>query len=165
MKSLLILAATAMLTLFATTILAQPVAVLVFEADNGTRYAVSPGTATGTCESIPGGKWCHDGGHESSVTHATGCGTVRGQGFCFVIPENWAPPINVPLGTTTLECEDKNYELSDGGSGECNTENNGTAEGSGGCSQQNTSNFANADCENGCGTVSGTGSCTVKAKP
>ena len=140
--------------------------VSTFASTEGTRYAISSGTSTGSCTSISDGKQCVDGSsHSTSVTNATACGNTLGQAFCVIIPADWTPPLIAPLGTTTLECTgqgQKSYELTDGGAGECTLTNNKTATGSGGCAAAGTSNYANATCTGGCGAVNGTGKCQLK---
>jgi hypothetical protein len=129
---------------------------LMFQASDGTQYALSTLTSTGSCVDITDGKSCTSAGRGTSVTNTTGCGTVFGGAMCLVIGDGWNPVF--PMGTSTLECDGKSYEVSDGGGGQCSP-NDGISMN---CSQAGTSNFANASCETGCGTVSGTGSCKVK---
>jgi len=139
---------------------ADPIPIVVFEATNGTNYALSPGVEGGSCTPIVGGMECTGAGSNSSqATSTTGCGPLYGQAFCVVVPEGWSIPGVLPLATSTLECASKNYELSvDGGS--C-TQNNGEDMT---CSDGGV-NTASATCKNGCGTTTGTGKCTVKPKP
>ena len=145
-----------MTLLLAGPALASP-ALVVIKGSSGQRYAVSPGTRTGSCLPTWDGVECTDGANRASASKTEGCGEVAGQGFCLVVPEDWRTVY--PAGTSTLECEGgKKYELSDGADGECGP-NDGVEMN---CGSAGASNFASASCETGCGAVSGSGSCKVK---
>lgn len=151
---------TVSLALLALPALAERLTTVDFEADDGTIYRLTTGTSSGSCAPIERGMKCLDGGHEASATNDSGCGSRYGLGSCIVISKTIPPP-SIPMATSTLECEDKNYEVSDGGTGTCSPNDGVSMQ----CTQEGTSNFASASCENGCGQVSGTGSCEVKTKP
>lgn len=118
-----------------------------------TVYSLSTGTPFGSCGSITGGYECVDGAIHISVIDGSGCGAKAGAASCTIG--------DYVTGTSTLECEDQNYEVSDGSGGTCNANDDDEMT----CSVTGTSNFASASCDSGCGTVSGTGSCKPKAKP
>ncbi len=120
-------------------------------------YRLDTGTGSGNCSTIVGGYQCTDGSHDIIVYKLTGCGQKDGYATCIVIDPADPPPVT-PLATSTLECEDTNYEVSDGGDGSCSP-NDGEAMT---CADEGTNNFAQASCEEGCGAVSGEGSCKVK---
>ena len=131
-----------------------------YTAPSGTTYAVSRGAVgLGSCGPVTGGYECAlNGSVVVSVSDTSGCGAVTAPASCTVVLSGGA---TYPAGTSTLECESQNYEVSDGGTGTC-TANNGNEMS---CTQEGTSNFASATCQSGCGTVSGTGKCTPKPKP
>ncbi len=132
----------------------------IYVAPDGTTYAVSPGNVKrGVCGPIPDGYECTANSERVvSVLNGRGCQEKRGFASCVVITRIERI---TPRATSTLECEDKDYELSDGGGGQC-TANNGEEMI---CEQTNSSNFAAATCDDGCGVTSGSGSCKVVRAP
>ena len=128
----------------------------VYVASDGTMYLLSPGDVKrGACGPIPGGYECSANGKRViSVLDGWGCQEKNGFASCTVVTRIGG---YTPRGTSTLECDDRNYELSDGAGGQC-TENNGEEMT---CEQPNSTNFATATCEEGCGVTSGSGSCRV----
>lgn len=134
---------------------------VTFEASDGTLYSISPGRSSGTreCGPIPGGFECTvDSRRVVSVLDGLGCRNVRGSATCGIVDDR--SPYR-PAGKSILECENKNYELTDGADGQC-TGNNGKEMT---CEQINSGNSASASCDDGCGLVSGDGECRPVAKP
>jgi len=132
-----------------------------YEASDGTLYVLSPGPGTenGACGPIAGGFECTvDSETVVAVFDGLGCREKRGFAYCLVANGS---PVDRPEGKSTLECDDKNYVLTDGGGGQC-TDNNGESMT---CQQVNSANRASASCDDGCHDVSGTGECTPVAKP
>jgi hypothetical protein len=127
-----------------------------YVTSDGTMYALSTGSVkNGSCGPIPDGYECSaDSKRVVSVLDGRGCQGKSGRASCVVVTRLGR---NTPRGMSTLECEDRNYELSDGSDGQC-TENNGVEMT---CEQTNSSNFATATCDDGCGVTSGSGSCRV----
>ncbi|MBP7147413.1 MAG: hypothetical protein KBD01_07695 [Acidobacteria bacterium] len=140
---------------------ADPIAVTVFQAADGTRYGLSPGVAGGSCAPVSDGMECGGGsGNHSSAHSGTGCGELAGAAFCVVVPVGWNPGV-LPLATSTLECAEVNYELSTGNNtGSCSA-NNGSAM----TCTDNGDSTSSATCDSGCGQVTGSGSCKAVAKP
>lgn len=148
------------LLVFGATLLQTPTALaddytlVVFKSTNGTRYALSTLTTTGSCVDIPDGKKCTDAGRETSVTNAGGCGPVSGGAMCVVVPETWKPVFMMDV--STLECASgKRYQVSDGRTGACTPNDRKQMT----CSQSGTKNAASATCAAGCGVATGAGSC------
>ncbi|RMF71385.1 MAG: hypothetical protein D6738_14145 [Acidobacteria bacterium] len=132
----------------------------VWDNGTGTLYALSPGVEGGQCTLVgPEMRCTSPDGSSGASASATGCGSVFGKGFCLVVPVDWTPPDPLPFASSTLECPDKNYELSVDG-GRC-TPNNGKHMK---CSDGGVNN-AEADCETGCGTITGSGKCKPVSKP
>ncbi len=155
-----------MLGLIALALPVIPVAVAgdipftTWTSPSGTLYALSPGVEGGSCSPTQSGMECvGPENRDGASASASGCGKVYGRGYCLVVPGGWTPPTVLPHSTSTLECENANYELSVEG-GSC-TPDNGEAMT---CSDGGV-NAASATCESGCGTVTGNGSCTVNPKP
>jgi len=146
---------------FALPSYAEPIAVAVFQAADGTRYGLSPGVPGGSCTPVNGGMECSGGsGNRASAYDGTGCGAVAGAAFCVVVPADWNPEV-LPLATSTLECPEVNYGLSTGNSvGSC-TATRGFAM----TCTDDRENASSATCASGCGLVTGSGSCQVAAKP
>lgn len=127
-----------------------------YQASDGTVYAISPGQAKlVACGPIPGGFECKANSKRViSVLDGKGCQEKNGFASCAVVTRLGGYSFR---GTSTLECGNKNYEVSDGAGGQCNGNNGEEMT----CQQINSTNFASASCEEGCGPVSGSGSCTV----
>lgn len=159
MKRLVVLIVLALASL-SLAAAAAPIPFVVYQGASGTLYALSPGVPGGSCTPASGGMECTaPGGNSSSAYSSTGCGVVAGQGLCLIVPLGWNPPVYTSA-TSTLECTDKNYEVSTGST-------------LGGCDPNDKidmtctdgTNEATATCKDGCGVVKGSGSCKPVSKP